>query len=139
MAQRKRLLRAHDRLRLRDPRSRHPYDITRAKEAKKTGGTVMRIEFETTIERGEEELDITVTYETSRRVAPILYGPGAGPGYGGEIDIIDVTGPNGRPLTLSDDEMARIIDIAADRVDDDIQDYDDGEADYRYEMSLEYN
>ena len=91
----------------------------------------MRIEFETTIERGEEELDITVTYETSRRVAPILYGPGAGPGYGGEIDIIDVTGPNGRPLTLSDDEMARIIDIAADRVDDDIQDYDDGEADYR--------
>ena len=97
--------------------------------------------FDTTIERDDESLDVTVTYEVSAYVPARLYGDYPQPAEGGEVEIVSVVPcgtPRGTPeMKLSNKEMQELIEAAQERSDDDLADEEAAEGDYRYDMMRE--
>lgn len=86
--------------------------------------------FDYTITRDDDEFDIEVTYDGA-----VHRGYGLPDDY--DIDIISVT-RDGEPFEGTAQEEGAIVQACVDRLEDDLADAADDEADYRYDMMREF-
>ena len=90
--------------------------------------TARRFTFWHYIERGDDELELFVTYSGTRHV-PATYWQ---PAEGGEVELISVT-HNDAEVALTDAEESTLIDVCQQRVGSDFAEYDADAAEYRAE------
>lgn len=87
-----------------------------------------RFTFDSSVERGDEELDVRVSYSVTSFV-PATYWQ---PAEGGEVELISVK-RDGKEFYLSDNEEAKILAECEDRAQSDIEEECAAEADWRYQ------
>lgn len=87
-----------------------------------------RFTFDTSVERGDEEIDVRVAYSVTSFV-PATYWQ---PAEGGEVELLSIR-RNGKDFDLSDSEEATILQEAEERAQRDIEDECAAEADWRYQ------
>lgn len=92
----------------------------------------MRFPFDTTIERGDVEIELRVIYDVTPYVPARLCGDYPQPAEGGEIEIISVT-RSGQPFTLTDAEESAVLNECEARAGDDIAEEAALESDWRYQ------
>ncbi len=88
----------------------------------------MRFPFDTTIERGDDELEIRVIYD----VTPFIDATYWQPAEGGEVEVISVT-HDGKPIVLSDAEESALLEKCRDRCGDDMEQEAAAAADWKYQ------
>jgi len=87
-----------------------------------------RFTFDTLVTRGDEEIEVRVTYS----VSPFIDATYWQPAEGGEVEIISVRA-NGQEIALTDAEETKIFEEAQNRAQDDLRDEAAAEADWRYQ------
>lgn len=92
----------------------------------------MRFPFETSIERGDEEIELRVIYDVTPFVPARLYGDYPQPAEGGEVEIISVTRA-GKPFDLTDAEEEALLAECEERAQSDIEDEASAAADWLYQ------
>ena len=88
----------------------------------------MRFTFDTAIERGDDELEVRVTYSVSPFIAATYWQPAEG----GEVEIIAVK-HEGKPLNTTDAEYEALLTLAQERAQDDMADEAAAQAEWRYQ------
>ena len=88
-----------------------------------------RFHFETSIERNDEEIDVSVTYS----VTPFIRATYWQPAEGGEVEIIAVK-RDGCHFHLADDEERALIEQCEARASSDMEEERGAEADWLYEQ-----
>lgn len=81
----------------------------------------MRFSFDTTIERGDDEIELRVVYDVSPYVPARLYGDYPQPAEGGEVEVISVK-HDGKEIVLTDDEEAALQAACEERAPQDMED-----------------
>lgn len=93
--------------------------------------------FHTTVDRGDDEFDIEVTYDATPYI-PASYWQ---PAEGGEVYITAITDASGKPFTVTPAEEALILRECQDRLDTDFDDleaaYADDHNEWRFENDME--
>lgn len=89
----------------------------------------MRFPFDTSIERGDDEIELRVVYDVTPYVPAQLYGDYPQPEEGGEVEIISVK-RDGEPFDLTGDEEAKIQRECEERSGDDMACQRDEAADW---------
>ncbi len=92
----------------------------------------MRFPFDTTIDRGDEEIEVRVIYDVTPFVPARLYGDCPQPAEGGEVEIISVK-RDGKPFDLTDAEEAALLTECEERAGDDVADEAAAAEDWRYQ------
>ena len=87
-----------------------------------------RFSFETSVERGGEEIDVHVVYSATP-VVPATYRQ---PAEGGEVEIISIK-RDGQEFSLTDSEEGKILSECEDRAQADMEEECAAEADWRYQ------
>lgn len=93
--------------------------------------------FTTSIERGDDEIDVRVVYDVSPIIPARLYGDYPQPAEGGEVEIIKAefvgVGAASMPSPLTDAEYEALQDEAEARAQSDLADEAADRADWRYQ------
>ena len=79
----------------------------------------MRFPFNTTIEVGDDEIELAVIYDVTPFVPARLYGDYPQPAEGGEVEIISVR-HNGADYPLTDEQETALLTECEERAQDDI-------------------
>lgn len=90
----------------------------------------MRFPFDTTIDRGNHEIEVHVIYDVTPFIPAVLYGDYPQPAEGGEVEIISVK-HDGLEIVLDDDEEAALLAECGARAQDDIENEASEAADWR--------
>jgi hypothetical protein len=81
----------------------------------------MRFPFDTTIDRGDDEIEVRVIYDVTPFVPAVLYGDCPQPAEGGEVEIISIT-RDGKPFQPTQSEEAVLLSECEQRAEQDIAD-----------------
>lgn len=92
----------------------------------------MRFPFDTTIERGDEEIEVRVIYDVTPIVPARLYGDYPQPAEGGEVEIISIT-RDGKPFHPTQPEEAVLLNECIARSGDDMAEEAAAAADWKYQ------
>jgi len=87
-----------------------------------------RFTFDTLVTRGDEEIEVRVTYSVSPFVAATYWQPAEG----GEVEIISVK-RDGQEISLTDAEEGSLLAECEGRAASDIEDENAAKADWRYQ------
>ena len=73
----------------------------------------------------DEDVEVTVEYTATPYVPAQTYGPPENcyPAEGGDIEIVSVTGPDGKKLELSAENEDRLMDYLYESHEEDVDDY----------------
>lgn len=87
-----------------------------------------RFPFDTSIERGDDEIELRVIYSVTPYVAATYWQPAEG----GEVEIISVR-KDGKPFALSDAEESALLTECEERAQGDLADEAAAAADWKYQ------
>lgn len=90
----------------------------------------MRFPFTTHIERGDDEIELSVIYDVTPFVPARLYGDYPQPEEGGEVEIITVK-RDGQPFELTDAEEAKLQQECEERAGSDMAEEAEAAAEWR--------
>jgi len=79
----------------------------------------MRFPFDTTIERGDEEIEVRVIYDITPLIPARLYGDYPQPAEGGDVEIISIR-RDGKPFVLTDAEEGALLNECIERSGEDM-------------------
>jgi hypothetical protein len=89
----------------------------------------MRFPFNTTIEVGDDEIELAVIYDVTPFIPARLYGDYPQPAEGGEVEIISVR-HNGADYVLTDAQEAALLTECEERAQSDISAEEDAAAEW---------
>lgn len=96
--------------------------------------TARRFQFTVDHMLGRQEVELVVTYSMTpaRPYTPPSYSHGGLPPEDAEVELVSIK-HNGKPVTLSDEEEAALLEMAIDRSSQDWEDEKAAEADWHYQ------